>query len=641
MSIRSVRQKILVAFGGAYLGAVILLYFVSQGVLLDGFQHIERDLATNGVRRVRDALVDELDVLNATCGDWAGWDDTRDFILGENPDFLEENLSPQSLATINLNFMTLYTTERTPLLLTSIDIDQAAPADPPPDLASTLAATEILFQHASPSEGKVGLIRLSSGVALVASRPVTNNDQELPIHGTLVLGRYLSATQVANLSARTHQELRLWDLGAPEAIGTVAALGTAGLEDGNIGVLEHGSDVMAGYMELKDIQGAPLLLLEVDFPRTVLHQGIVTTRIFSGILLGAGAVALLALLFATERVVLHPVAVLARHVRYIQEHKDLGSRLEPRSQDEVGTLTNDFNDMVSTLQQAQDELEEVHQRLLETARAAGMAEVASGVLHNVGNVMNSVNITASTLRKHLRESKVANLGKAAEMLGAHQGDLAAFLTADEKGRRLPDYLAGLAGHLSEERDEALNTCDQLMSHIRHTIEIIGLQQSYARNVALVETIRLADVIQDAVDINAVALGRHRVEMEQRLEPLPPMPADRHRVLQILVNLISNAKYAVSASENAERRITISLAKYGEDRVRIEVADTGKGIAAEELTKIFSYGFTTREDGHGFGLHTAALTAQQLGGTLEAFSDGPGRGATFRLDLPLDSKGKSA
>ena len=637
----SVRQKILLVFGIAFLGAGFLLYFIGGSILLQGFSRIERDLLHDGVGRGRAALGDELAALSATCGDWAGWNDTRDFVIGEQPEFASENLTAATFVVIRVDFMCFYSVGNELLFSAETDAAVESIVEVSAELTQALQNTSVLFEHAAPDVGKAGFLRINGRTTLVASWPITNSDKALPIQGTLVIGRYFDADQADVLSARTRQRVTLQPLEAPETAALAEALALPGPEKDAIAVLEQDQLTISGYTALDDIYGAPVLLMGVHLPRTVLQQGIKSTRVFAGVLASLCTAALILLFLTIERVVLHPVGVLAGHVRYIQEEKDLSARLEPRSGDEIGALTTAFNNMVDSLRDAQAELEEVHRRLLETARMAGMSEVASGVLHNVGNVMTSVNVTAATLKQMLDASKLPNLEKAAAMLHGHRDDLACFLTADEKGRKLPEYLNSLASHLSQEHRDAVAICGQLAEHIRHTIEIIALQQSYAKNASVIEQVRIDDVIEDSLRINAEALDRHGVNVVRDFETLPPTPCDRHRTLQILVNLISNAKYAVSASSNPEKTVTVSLRATDRDTIRIAVSDTGIGIEPDNLTNVFAYGFTTRRGGHGIGLHAAALTAQELGGSLQARSDGPGRGATFCLELPARPRDRTA
>jgi len=275
---------------------------------------------------------------------------------------------------------------------------------------------------------------------------------------------------------------------------------------------------------------------------------------------------------------------------------------------------------------------------VDLARQAGMAELATNVLHNVGNVLNSVNTASSLLGERLKALRVEPLVKVSGMLKERGDQLATFLTADERGRRLPQFLETLGEHLSGQRDELLTMVADLQRHVEHIRLIVELQQTYATSSNLVEIISLEELLEDALRINTGALERHGVTVERQLTPLPPLKLDKHKLLQILLNLISNAKYALNEKPPGERRLTFKLDRTAEDRVCLQVKDNGMGIAPELLTKIFQHGFTTRKEGHGFGLHSCAIAARSLGGSLVAHSDGPGSGATFTLELPCTPAG---
>jgi signal transduction histidine kinase len=131
-----------------------------------------------------------------------------------------------------------------------------------------------------------------------------------------------------------------------------------------------------------------------------------------------------------------------------------------------------------------------------------------------------------------------------------------------------------------------------------------------------------------------------VEVVREFENVPPMNVDKHKLLQILVNLVRNAKYACQESERVDKQMTVRVAN-GDGRIKISVIDNGVGIPPENLTRIFNHGFTTRKDGHGFGLHSGALAAKEIGGSLNVHSDGPGQGAAFTLELPCPAPGGPA
>jgi PAS domain S-box-containing protein len=290
-----------------------------------------------------------------------------------------------------------------------------------------------------------------------------------------------------------------------------------------------------------------------------------------------------------------------------------------------------FNDITSR-KLSEAELEKTHKQLLETSRRAGMAEVATSVLHNVGNVLNSVNVAASCLADSLRKSKAANLSKVVTMLREHEGDLGAFLTRHPKGKQLPGYLAQLDEHLAGEQAVALKELAGLQKNIEHIKDIVAMQQSYGKVSGVTETMKIADLVEDALRMNAGALTRHDVQVIRDYGNVPPVTIDKHKVLQVLVNLIRNAKQACAESGRLDKQMTMRVANGG-NRIRISISDNGVGIPAENLTRIFNHGFTTRKDGHGFGLHSGALAAMEMGGSLTVHSDGPGQGAAFTLELP--------
>jgi nitrogen fixation/metabolism regulation signal transduction histidine kinase len=292
---------------------------------------------------------------------------------------------------------------------------------------------------------------------------------------------------------------------------------------------------------------------------------------------------------------------------------------------------------ITERRRAEVELKKTHSELMDASRRAGMAEVATGVLHNVGNVLNSVNVSANVASDHIRKSKVKQVARVAEMLREHAGDLGDFMVNDTKGRQLPSYLEQLAEHLAAEQTLLLTELRSLQNNIEHIKDIVSVQQSYARVSGLTETLNVVDLVEDALRMNTASLARHAVPLFREYEPeLPMVIVEKQKVLQILVNLIRNAKYACDETGSNDKRITVRV-YHKDSRMRIAIIDNGVGIPAENLLRIFNHGFTTRKTGHGFGLHSGALAAKELGGSLEVHSDGPGKGATFTLEFPCQPK----
>jgi PAS domain S-box-containing protein len=284
---------------------------------------------------------------------------------------------------------------------------------------------------------------------------------------------------------------------------------------------------------------------------------------------------------------------------------------------------------------AQNQLDEAHHKLLDASRLAGMAEVATSVLHNVGNVLNSVNVSATMAAEHVRNSSAPHVGRVADLLAQKGGDLASYLTTDPSGRKLPAFLGQLAVQIEIERSTVLTELEQLVKNVEHIKDIVAMQQSYATAAGVSQTVPVVDLVEDSIRMNAGALTRHDVQLVRDYQSEAILQVDKHKVIQILVNLIRNAKYACDDSGRAEKLLTLRISDDAET-VRITVIDNGVGIPEENLTRIFSHGFTTRANGHGYGLHSSALAASELGGALLVNSEGSGCGATFTLELPFTS-----
>jgi two-component system, sensor histidine kinase ChiS len=285
--------------------------------------------------------------------------------------------------------------------------------------------------------------------------------------------------------------------------------------------------------------------------------------------------------------------------------------------------------------------EQMHQRLVAASREAGRAEVATGILHNVGNVLNSMNVSASVVNNTLQESRIGNLLKSLEMLETHANDLASFISTDERGQRLPGYLIKLGPVLRAEQESIANAMTVLNKSIEHIMHVVGVQQSHAKELVLNESVNPGALVEDAIRVNQPAIEKQGVKLIRDYAEVSAAMLDQHRVLQILINLIGNAIGATSGNGGREPEVKLRITTQPQEpspTIRFEVLDNGCGIAPENLTRIFSYGFTTRQDGHGFGLHSAANAAKEMGGAIKVFSEGPGSGATFVLELPLTISG---
>ena len=336
---------------------------------------------------------------------------------------------------------------------------------------------------------------------------------------------------------------------------------------------------------------------------------------------------------------------------------NLSERVRPTGNDEIDILARQFNMMVETLERHDHtirdlnanlerkvgertqqlektlkDLQDTQSQLTDVAHRAGMAEIATGVLHNVGNVLNSVNVSATLLEQRAKRSQVEEVVRLASRLEAHKKSMSEFVSG-ERGSKLVDYVAKLAVKLEEERTETLKELEALNEKVGHIRGIISAQQNFARRIYFREDVDLRGLIGYVLDIHRIAIQKQRIRVETHFENLPPAHLEKIKLVQVLENLVKNAVESM-AEQPQGGTLTVRAEQLGPDHARITVIDTGRGIDPAHISSIFTYGFTTKASGNGFGLHSSALAMQGLGGAIRVRSDGLGRGATFEVDVPL-------
>ena len=323
---------------------------------------------------------------------------------------------------------------------------------------------------------------------------------------------------------------------------------------------------------------------------------------------------------------------ISHHISSALQHRKDTEALRKANE----TLLSSTDKLASANQQLKHEMEErerINQSIIELSHQAGKAEIATGILHNVGNVLNSINVSAGLVEETLRSSKISTLVKSAELL-SEQEDLPGFFANDPRGHAFVSYFAKLAQRLVDERDQATAELATMKSHLDHVKTVVAMQQTYAGISGLKERVNLPYLFDDAEVLIASSLTRHEVEIVREFESLPDLMLEKQKLLQVIVNLLKNAKDAMTAGRQDGRRLHLTVKRIGE-QIQIDVRDNGVGIAPEHLNQLFMHGFTTKSDGHGFGLHSCANAVKEMGGHLSACSEGLGLGATFSIQLPFE------
>jgi len=358
-----------------------------------------------------------------------------------------------------------------------------------------------------------------------------------------------------------------------------------------------------------------------------------------------------------QRLISRPIADLASAAQKVRDEDDYSVRAKMDTRDELGQLVDGFNSMLDRIEvinqeisqsnlelqqeikdrkEAETQLKATHKQLLETSRLAGMAEVATGMLHNVGNTLTSVNVSATIIADKLRSSGTQHLVKLNSLIQEHATDLATFFKEDPKGEKIPAFLDNLTQVLQKEQNLYKDEIESLRKNVNHIRDIIETQQNYSKVVGVKELVRSTNLMDNALFLNEASILRHDVRVNKDYDFHETIIVERHKVLQILVNLVRNAIQATRRNKAHDREIVLYVQRHGDRIIEFQVTDNGVGIAKKNLKRIFQHGFTTKKTGHGFGLHSSALFAKEMGGQLSAYSDGLGKGASFVLQVPLET-----
>ena len=281
----------------------------------------------------------------------------------------------------------------------------------------------------------------------------------------------------------------------------------------------------------------------------------------------------------------------------------------------------------------EDEKLQLHEKLLDTSRQLGMAEVASDVLHNVGNVLNSINVSIGVVADLLKNSMVGDVGRISQLFQKHGEDLGSFFSTNPKGKQIPAYLEKLAGQLVEEQRAAIVELERLRENANHAQQCVASHQDLAKVRGITEPIVVAELMEEAIAANQAFLGATKIDVVREFEEIPLLIIDKRQVLEVMIDVLHNACQAMTSVSVKQLTVRAKIIPGPPDSVCLEVQDSGVGIASEDLIKIFGQGSTSKDGTRGMSLHNGALVAKNLGGALRAHSEGIGHGATFSLELP--------
>lgn len=613
----SLKTKLVLILSAVIAAAACLTHLGQTLVVSRSFQALELDEAGKDLARVAEALRAENHQLDTLCRDWAFWDDTLQFALDRNEAFIESNLTSDSLETSHLALVVVIDTEG------HLVWQSQLPPDGMDEVELALVPAEFDDDHPLRTDGTSdsiasGLAQTEWGLMLVSAHPILNSEAEGPSTGTIIMGRMLTPEILDQVRDRTRVQFATLPL-----IGQAAPAVTARWQD-SVQITVADVDTLRATADLADITGAPCLHIEAWIPRSITARGRTALRLALASTLLSAILLLAILYFLLQREVVAPLVELTGHAVAIGETDDTSARLTLNRRDELGILSREFDTMLSRLARSRA-------ALIELSHKAGMSDVATSVLHNVGNALNSVRVSGGMIEERLNGISHADLGRLAELLVAPQEGLATLLAQHPRGAVIGPFLREAASNLGNDLTAAREECSRLGRSVEQIAAMIAAQQEHVIDQGVTESIDVAEQIDAAIALVFSCGVRHAIEVEREPAQLPRIDTVRAKLHNILVNLLQNARHAVEQADVARKRVSVR-ACIERDTLRIQVCDNGVGIAGENLTRIFANGFSTKASGGGFGLHSAANAAAELGGRLIADSDGPGKGATFALEL---------
>lgn len=668
-------NKLLVYLGLVWIVFLGISFYGAHQYLMKGFLKLEQNQINQNTFRVKQAIDQALYSLGTFTTDWSHWNDAYDYIKGINPAFIPNNIDIVALVNSKINLMIYLKSSGEPVIAMAVDLDNKKFVKLPQGIEKYIYPNSQLEKHTKIASFNTGLMSLPSGIMLVAAAGVSNTDISEPINGTMIAGRYLSNEMLSQFSKNTNLKLSLF---LPQQINKEPLLkqvfATMQVDKNNSATKIMNNQMAYGYLLLTDLNNAPIGMIQVDNPRIIFKTGSDAIKFYLSVYLLSGIVLVAVIWFLLRVLILNRLEHLNKEIRTISHEKNYAKRIKLSKNDELTSLATQFNTMMTTIQSSHEQLESqvnelsiseqrlektnhqltteinerklaeekiniLHNKLILAARRAGMADIASGVLHNIGNILNSVETSVSMVREKAEKSKAAGLLNLVNLLKEHESNIDSFLTKDEKGKKIIPYLLMLSKTWSEEKDYMISEVANLDKNISHIKNVVVMQQSLSTTIAMTEEIDLIELINDALILNKTAYESAKIELSHDYAFTDRVEVDRVKLLHILVNLIKNSIDSLLLSQNEPKILKISTRKNDQGEFIVQISDNGIGIQSDNVTKIFAYGFTTKKNGHGFGLHTSATFAQEMTGTLTATSDGPNKGASFTLTLPMIAASK--
>jgi signal transduction histidine kinase len=627
----NIRWRVIALVASLFAVLIAIEIVIQERVFMPSFQQLERSQADTSMRRIRYALDRSLEGLQLNDQEWSNWGELYQYMRDFNPAFIATYSTAEAMAPLKSNVLLLVDMQGKYVF--SVARDWATGAPLAIELAARSALPEDFPWRTALAAGKPvrGLLRTSQGVMMLAGAPIFNGSANGEPRGMTIMGRLLTPEQLRQIGTEAQVE--------------VSMLRDAALapRDGNLVETDRVTRVFGTFADVYD---KPVLALQIEVPRNITARGYTAVRYSLWYLVGAAVTVLVLVLVILNRVVLAPIARVTRHAVAVGEGDDLSVRLAARGSDEVAQLAREFDRMV-------ENVAESRQRHLEQSYQAGFAELAKGVLHNLGNAMTPLEVRLSLLAARLRSAPHADvLWAANELAGKPRAADAGHTQAGDSDTaallRRADLLSFVELGCREIAAAARGAHEDIDVMQRQTAimrAVLAEQLPGKQFNQRLESVLLPELVAQSLDLVPDACRqRIVVEMDESLRAVGPVPVARTALRLILQNLIINAADAVRDAGRERGTLRFSAELRGEReretaQLCLHARDDGIGIAADDLPRIFERGFRAKpESSHqGIGLDWCANALRSLGGSISASSEGRGRGATMHITLPVDGR----
>ena len=609
----NIRPKVIASLAGIFVILGLAEILVERRIILPSFAALEQADARIAMRRIQNAFDLTLDRIALSAADWGNWADVYRFMHDHNPSAVNEDMTESATRQIGANVVLIVDLDGNVVFARTVDLISNHRIDL--DLAAAKSLPVQFPWRANLHNGQraKGLVPTNRGTLMLAAGPILDGNGHGPSRGMVMMGRLLTAAEIASIGAQAQATLSLLPAPATRRLDQLSQ-----------------SDVVTHVdRDVEDVFGHPIMTLRVDVPREITARGRAAVAYASACVLAAAIIVLILLLVVLSRVVLNPLAVVTRHAVAVADDKDLTLRLNLARQDEIGVLAREFDRMV-------ERVAESRSRLVDQSFEAGFAELAKGVLHNLGNAMTPIGVRLACLAERLQRAPAEDAAQAAAELQGGAADA-------QRNDDLKEFLRLACQEVAVTVSSAQEDVAVMTRQASIIQSALAEQMRSARNEHVIEAVRLTELVAQSLEIVPDACRRRLVvDTDETVRRLGVVRVARTILRLILQNVIINAADAVRDAGKDRGVLCFSaqiVHETGCAHLHLQCQDDGVGIAAQDLQRVFDKGFSTKspETNQGIGLHWCANAIGALGGRIWAASDGPGRGASMHLMVPLGER----